>query len=568
LLIMIIAMARPASSANLSAPAAADTAAQVTIPLYAGMGTMNFPVTTSSPRAQKYFDQGLAFAYGFNHDEAERSFGQAARIDPQMAMAYWGIALVLGPNYNQPGDEQRGTRAYKAMQQARTLDGSATAKERDLIAALAQRYGDDGKETPARDQAYANAMRGVAHRYRDDADVQTLFAESLMDVHPWQLWSSDGKPGVDTVEIVSTLESVLRKRPNHIGANHYYIHAIEASGHPSRAMPSADRLAALAPAAGHLVHMPAHIYINTGRFHDAARANENAIRADEAFFTKSNESGVYPIMYYTHNLQFLCYSQMMEGRSRDALASARKLNSHVPLDAVREMPMAEYLLPMPLLVEARFGEWNAIMQEPAPPSDLRYANGMWHYARGLALAATGKLDEAEREREELHKITTAIAPDRLLGSSNQARKVSEVAEAVLAGEIASAKGDHTQATARLADAVRMQDALNYDEPPIWYFPIRETLGAELLAAGQAAQAEADYRSDLKLNPDNPRSLNGLARCLRAEGKTREAAKFEERFKNSWRYADTDPDPIHIGNALPSTGRSAAESGHEILHLNE
>jgi tetratricopeptide (TPR) repeat protein len=562
-LIMLVAIAGPASSANPSPSAAADTAAQVTIPLYSGIGTVNYPVTTNSTRAQKYFDQGLAFAYGFNHDEAELSFRQAARIDPQMAMAYWGIALVLGPNYNQPGDEQRETRAYKAMVQAQALDGSATAKERDLIAALAQRYGDDSKETPARDQAYADAMRSVAHRYPDDADVETLFAESLMDVHPWQLWSLDGKPGVDTIEIVATLESVLKKHPNHIGANHYFIHAIEASGHPSRAMPSANRLAELAPAAGHLVHMPAHIYINTGRFHDAARANENAIRADEAFFAKSNESGVYLIMYYAHNLQFLCYAQMMEGRSRDALVSARKLNSRVPLAAVREMPMAEYLLPISLQVEARFGEWDAIMHEPAPPSDLQYASGMWHYTRGLALAVAGKLNEAEHEREELHKITTAIAPDRVLGTDNQARKVSELAEAVLAGEIASAKGDRTKANARLADAVRMQDALNYDEPPIWYFPTREALGAELLAAGRAAQAEAVYRNDLKLNPGNPRSLNGLARCLRAEGKAREAAKFDDQFKDAWRYADSNPEPIHLGNALPSRERiSAVVPRHE------
>lgn len=521
------------------------TAAQVTIPLYQGMGIVNHPVTTTSPRAQKYFDQGLAFAYGFNHDEAERSFQQAARIDPRMAMAFWGTALVLGPNYNLPGDEQRGMRAWAAIQRARELSGGARAEERDLIAALAQRYGDDGKETPARDQAYADAMRGVAHRYPDDADVQTLFAESLMDLHPWQLWTIEGKPGADTIEIVTTLEAVLKTHPNHIGANHYYIHAVEASADPARAMPSAGRLASLAPAAGHLVHMPAHIYVRTGHFHDSAKTNENAIRADEAFFAISKESGVCPLMYYTHNIHFLCYSQMMEGRSRDALRSARKLEAKVPLQAVREMPMAEMLVPMPLMVEARFGEWDAILKEPAPPKDLPYTSGIWHYARGLAFAGKGRFDEAERERNELHAISAAIPADRPLGTSNTAKQVLEVAAAVLAGEIASAKGNHADAVAKLGDAVRMQDALVYDEPPIWYFPVREELGAELLAAARAPEAEAAYREDLRVNPGNPRSLHGLSQCLRAEGKTDEAAKFENQFKRAWRYADTNPEPIRV-----------------------
>jgi tetratricopeptide (TPR) repeat protein len=561
-LILLAAMASAGSAANSTSEGSADRAAQGTIPLYAGMGSVNYPVTTKSPRAQKYFDQGLAFAYGFNHDEAERSFGQASRIDLQMAMAYWGTALVLGPNYNLPGDAERGARAYRAILRAQALDGSVAANERDLIAALAYRYGDDGKETPARDQAYADAMRGVAHRYPDDADVQVLFAESLMDLHPWQLWSSDGKPNFDTVEIVATLEAVLKKHPNHLGANHYYIHAVEASNDPARALLSANRLAALAPAAGHLVHMPAHTYIRTGRYHAATVTNENAIKVDEEFFAKSEEGGVYPIMYYSHNIHFLCYAQMMEGRSHDALASARKLNSRVTVAAVREMPMAEYLLPTPLLVEARFGEWDAIMQEPAPPSDLSYASGVWHYTRGLAFAATGKLDQADLEHGELHKITMAIPADRILGTSNNAQKVSELAEAVLAGEIASARSNQTEAIARLSDAVRMQDALVYDEPPIWYFPVREALGAQLIAAGRATQAEAVYRSDLKINPGNPRSLHGLARSLRAEGRKYEAAEYENQFERAWHYADVAPEPVPYRNALNSDkpARSSEDPG--------
>lgn len=527
------------------------------VPLYKAIGAVDFPVATKSRNAQDYFNQGLAFAYGFNHDEAELSFRRAAQIDPKLAMAYWGIALVLGPNYNLPGDQDRGIRAYKAMERARAL-GGGTARERDLIEALAHRYGDDGKETPARDQAYADAMRAVAHRYPGDADVQALFAESLMDLHPWQLWSDDGKPNVDTIEIVSTLEAVLKTHPEHLGANHYYIHAVEASPHPERALPSAGRLASLAPALGHLVHMPAHIYIRTGRYHAAALANEDAIRADEAFFAASNEGGVYPLMYYTHNLQFLCYVLMMEGRSREALASARKLNQRVTAAAVREMPMAEFLLPMPLFVEDRFGQWDAVMQEPEPPADLAYASAIWHYSRGLALAARGHLDRARAERDRLHKIVVSIDPSRILGTSNNERKVCELAEAILEGEIAAAGGDRAPAIARLTAAVAVQDTLIYDEPPIWYFPVREALGAELIAAGKPAPAEAVYRKDLKLNPENPRSLDGLAQALRAQGRSDEARQYERRFKSAWRYADAPPAPAHGDSGAISSGKPAID----------
>ncbi len=307
------------ATAILIGAAISQSAVAGEVPLYSGLGPVHHPVTTSSPLAQKYFDQGLAFTYGFNHDEAELSFEQAAKLDPKMAMAPWGIALVLGPNYNLPEDAQRGRKAYVAVRRARSLEANATPEERDLIEALMNRYGSDGNGSPALDEAYANAMRTVAHRYPDDLDVQTLFAESLMDLHPWQLWSLDGKPGPDTLEIVATLEEVLKRDPNHLGANHYYIHAVEASPDPSRAMASADRLAALAPGAGHLVHMPAHIYVRTGRFHDSAATNENAIKVDDAFLGKTGERGVYRLMYRTHNFLFLCYSQMMEGRSVDAL---------------------------------------------------------------------------------------------------------------------------------------------------------------------------------------------------------------------------------------------------------
>ncbi len=527
---------RGGTAANTGAPA---------MPLYKGLGAVHHPVTTSSPLAQKYFDQGLAFAYGFNHQEAEQSFAQAARIDPRMAMAYWGIALVLGPNYNLPQDQEAARKVGVAIGNARKLESAATPEERDLIEALAHRYGNDGIGSPARDQAYAGAMRAVAHRYPDDLDVQTLFAESLMDLHPWQLWSIDGKPGPDTAEIVATLETVLKKDPNHIGANHYYIHAVEASRDPARATPSAERLGALAPAAGHLVHMPAHIYVRTGRFHDAAQANVRAIKADQDFFAASKEGGVYPLVYYTHDIHFLCYAQMTEGRRRDALGSARLLETKVPLGAVREMPMAEFLVPMPYFAEARFGMWDAILKEPAPPKDLPFTLAMWHYARGLAFSATHKFEQAAQEQRELEAAVAAIPPDRPLGTSNRAKDVAQLAVAVLKGERAAATGDHAGAAAELTRAVRMQDALVYEEPPIWYFPVRESLGAELRAAGRVQEAEAVYREDLRINPGNPRSLWGLAQCLRAEGKTQEAAAVEKRFRKAWRYADSDPAPPQL-----------------------
>jgi tetratricopeptide (TPR) repeat protein len=543
-LMAVIVVIAGLALAQSSSPQDKDAAREAgSMPLYKGLGRVHHPVTTSSPLAQKYFDQGLAFAYGFNHQEAEHSFEQAARVDPHMAMAYWGSALVLGPNYNLPQGENTAKKVRAALESARKAESGATAEERDLIDALSRRYGSDGVGSPAADQAYANAMRAVAHRYPDDLDVQTLFAESLMDLHPWQLWSRDGKPGPDTLEIVTTLEMVLKKDPDHIGANHYYIHAVEASADPARGTPSAERLGALAPAAGHLVHMPAHIYIRTGRFHDAAQANVRAIKADQDFFAASNETGVYPLVYYTHNIHFLCYSQMTEGRGREALLSARLLETKVPLDAVREMPMAEFLVPMPYFTEARFGMWDAILKEPAPPKDLPFTTAMWHYARGLAFSARHDFDKAAQEQKELDAAVAALPPERPIGTSNRAKAVAQVATAALDGEIAIAKGNPAEAIAQLTDAVRRQDALIYEEPPIWYYPVRESLGAELMAVGRTQEAEAVYREDLRINPGNPRSLWGLERCLRAEGKTKEAAKVAKQFRKAWRYADSDPAPL-------------------------
>ena len=554
-IIVTSAIAPTASSLGATTPAPAQsTAASAkpdTIPLYPGLGPVHHPVTTASPLAQKYFDQGLAFTYGFNHYEAELSFQQAAKIDPRMAMAYWGMALVLGPNYNMPGDSDRNRRARETVAYAKTLEPGASSEERDLINALAQRYAANGSTSPASDRAYAAAMRKVAHKYPTDPDVQTLFAESLMDLHPWRLWSSDGKPGPDTIEIVTTLEAVLKQAPDNIGANHYYIHAVEASSDPGRALPSAKRLGTLAPGAGHLVHMPSHIYIRTGQYHAAAEANARAIKVDQAFLAKSKEKGIYPLMYYTHNVHFLCFAQMIEGRKLDALKSARLLETMISPAEVRAMPMAEFLVPMPYFVEARFGMWDEALKEPSPPKDLVFSVAMWHYARTLAYVARRDRSAAAREQRQLEAAVAAIPPDRPLGTSNKALDVAKIAAAVSSGEIAAGRGNRKLAVAQLTDAVRLEDALNYEEPPMWYYPVRESLGGQLLAMGRAQQAETVYRDDLKKNPGNPRSLYGLAQCLSKEGKSEEAALAREQFRKAWRYADSEPLPPPEAKSIAS-----------------
>jgi tetratricopeptide (TPR) repeat protein len=495
--------------------------------------------------AQKYFDQGLAFDYGFNHDEAYQSFAAAAALDPNMAMANWGIALVLGPNYNLPGNDERMKIAYGAIQRAQSQEGSASPEEKALIEALAKRYGPDGKQTPERETAYADAMRAVARKYPDDPDVQTLFAESLMDLHPWELWSHDGQPGPQTLELVATLERTLQKYPYHLGANHYYIHAVEASPHPERALASARRLAALAPTQGHLVHMPSHIYVRTGMYHDASNANEAAIKTDQYFLAKSHEAGVYPVMYATHNFDFLLYGEMMEGRKHDAIKTARDLKDAVPADVVKAMPMGEVMWPKPYFAMARFGAWDEILAEPTPTKELAYTNAMWHYARGLAFAAKGKFDDAAAERKALDASAASVSADLDTGPNNKARDVAKLASTILAGTIASDRGDHSEAIRDFTEAVKEQDALGYNEPPSWYYPSRESLGAELLADKKVSVAEAVYRDDLKRNPENPRSLYGLAECLRADGKADEAAKVQNRFTKAWSHSDVTLAPVTV-----------------------
>jgi tetratricopeptide (TPR) repeat protein len=505
-------------------------------PLFTNLGDHHHPVSCTAD-AQVYFDQGLRLVYGFNHDEAVRAFEEAARRDPSCAMAFWGVALALGPNINLPLDGERAAAAHQAMQHATALAPHATPAEQAYIGALATRYSDDpNADRAALDRGYADAMREVAHRHPDDTDAATLFAESLMDLRPWDLWSADGQPRPDTPEIVATLEGVLQKDPTHPGANHYYIHAVEASPHPERALPSAERLGGLMPGAGHIVHMPSHIYIRTGDYAAAADANQRAIAVDEQYIAAVQPGGVYPMMYYPHNIHFLSAAASMEGRSADAIGAARKLAAKIPPAMVREMPMVEYFMPWPYFMLARFGRWQELLAEPAPAADLPYVTAMWHYARGLAFAATDHIPDAEREERDLRDLQQQIPPDRALGDNQRAGQQLRLASLVLGGEIAARQGHCERALPKLEEAVAVQDGLPYMEPPPWYYPVRETLGAVLLQCGRPAAAADVFRDDLRQHPNNGWALYGLARAQRAQ-RDPGAAKTLTQYRVAWRNAD-------------------------------
>jgi tetratricopeptide (TPR) repeat protein len=521
---------------HVATPPAAASAPAPPPPLFTDLGSHHHP-TSCTPQAQAYFDQGLRLIYGFNHDEAVRAFNEAARLDPDCAMAYWGVALAFGPNINLPLDAERAQSAHDALQRAVAAAPKASAAEQAYIAALAKRYSDDpNADRKALDRAYADAMRQVAKQYPDDPDAATLFAEALMDLRPWDLWSADGQPRPETPEIVATLEAVIQAHPTHPGANHYYIHAIEASTQPEKGLPSAERLHSLVPGAGHLVHMPSHIYIRTGRYADAAEANRRAIAADERYIAAAQPVGVYPMMYYPHNIHFLWAAATMDGRSAEALQAARQVAANVPPEMARQMPMLEYFMPTPYFALARFGRWAEILAEPAPPDDLLFATAMWHYARGLAYAATGRSADAEREAAALKSLAERIPPDRILGDNQPAGLQLRLASLLLAGEIAARRGDCEAAFPKLEEAVSVQDGMPYMEPPPWYFPSRQALGAVFLQCGRPDAAAVVFRDDLERNPNNGWALFGLSQALRAQ-EDPAAAQTEAQFRKAWSGAD-------------------------------
>ncbi len=483
-------------------------------PLMPGLGEMDHQVTTSDPLAQQYFNQGLRLLFAFNHDEAIRAFRAAETIDPDCAMAQWGIALALGPNYNLEADPERTEAAYLALRKAQQLVARATPAEQAYVAALSKRYDEDaGADRKVLDKAYAEAMLDMASKYPEDLDAAVLSAEAMMQLRPWDLWTADGgTPLPGTNEIVATLEAVIAKNPKHTGANHYHIHACEASQQPERALPSARRLAELAPGSGHLVHMPSHIYFRLGMYDDAVKANQQAVVVDEAYIDKEKPTGAYPMMYYPHNIHFLWAALSMEGRSKEAIAAAARLGEKLSAEMAKEMAMVEYFLPVHLYALVRFEKWDEILEVPAFPEEFTFAGGMWHYARGKALAAKGQSDAAERELAALEKKLADTPQDFLLMRHSAARLLG-IAANDLAATLAAGSGQTSDAIAKLRVAVLLQDQLLYDEPPPWYYPEREALGRMLLAAGKPAEAEAVFREDLQRNPHSGWALYGLQKSL-------------------------------------------------------
>lgn len=515
------------------------TATAPVAPALTGLSDLHHAVTTSSPASQQFFDQGLRLAYGFNHSEAIRAFKEAARLDPRNAMAWWGVAYALGPNLNLPMVPEATGPAWDALQKALALRDGASPAERDYIDALAKRYANPAPEDrSALDRAFAEAMRDVAAKHPADPDAATIYADALMNLSPWNYWYADGSPGPNAQVIVDTLENVLRRHPDHIGALHLHIHAVEAVD-GKRAEVSADRLLKLAPAAGHLVHMPSHIYMKIGRYADAAASNVLADAADDAYVAQCNAQGLYPLFYHRHNQHFLTWAAMFQGRSAAAMEAGRKISKGVEPHMIAG-PFSEtlqHLMAQPLYVMVRFGQWDGILAEPQPPAEYGFMTAIWHYARGMAYRQTGSLKQARNELAAVERAATGKdMADKLVGFA-PAPQVLAIAAEVLAADIASARGDRAEAIARLEKAVRIQDGFLYNEPPDWYFPVRHYLGAELLDAGHPAEAETVYWQDLARNPANGYALLGLQRAQAAQGKTAQAAATGERLATAWRDAD-------------------------------
>jgi tetratricopeptide (TPR) repeat protein len=511
-----------------------------------GLGQHYHMISTKNPDAQRFFDQGLTLVFAFNHEEAARAFRRAAELDPQSAMAFWGVALALGPCINLDVDPPHEKAAYEAVQNALLLAPRATEGERAYIQALSKRYSTDPKvDLRKLDAQYANAMRELHKHYPDDLDAATLYAESLMDLHPWKQWTLEGRPAEGTEEIIAVLESVLRRDPNHLGANHYYIHATESSPHPQWALASAKRLETLAPRAGHLVHMPAHTYMRVGDYAAAARSNALAAEADRAYLRESKTSGsMYGMMYYCHNLHFLAASYSMSGDFAQAKQAADEVAAHAGA-MLHDMPMAETYVPYPTFVLVRFHRWDDVLKLTAPDPSMAMTNAFWHFARGSAFAAKGQIVNAEAERQILATARKETPADvEFSFSFNKARSFLDLAENILDARVAAAKGDHTQAISYWEKAVEVQDKLYYGEPPEWFYPVRESLGAALLLNGKPDRAEAVFRADLEQYPRNPRSLFGLFKTLEAQHKTEGVEEVRREFDAAWKNADG---PLRLGD---------------------
>ncbi len=502
-----------------------------TVPLYDNLGTHAVPITTTSDLAQQYFNQGVRLTYGFNHGEAIRAFREAARLDTTCAMCYWGIANAYGPNINLPMDSASSVLAYEALQEALARRQHASPREQAYIDAMANRYALPPPDDRAPlDTAYAKAMGEIAAAYPEDLEAATLYAEALMDLSPWYYWE-DGEPRPDTPTILASLERVIEANPNHPGACHFYIHAVEAA-QPEKAVPCADRLAGLMPGAGHIVHMPAHIYIRVGRWNDAIEANHHATHTDETYIADQRPTGAYPLGYYPHNYHFLAFAASMAGRAEEAINAARGASERMPLEGAMLTHELEGIVPYHTLTLVRFGRWDEVLQQPLPDPVLDYASGLTHYARGVAFAATEQFDQAEAALDSVRARVALVEKD-------PGHTVLQIAEKALEGEIAGRRGDVEASITAFRAATDLEDGLIYIEPPFWYYPMRHSLGAMLLEAGRPEEAEQAYREDLERFPANGWSLYGLAQSLRAQGRDAEAAEVDAVLAESWEKADVD-----------------------------
>jgi tetratricopeptide (TPR) repeat protein len=504
--------------------------------LHPGLGNYHHPITTKNPEAQTYFNQGLTLLYSFNHDEAARYFRRAAELDPAAAMPYWGLALSIGPNYNDTTvDENRAKATYDAVQRAVERASKASAREQDYIRALAKRYPSSNAKSDWKQfhLDYSNAMREVVKKYPDDLDATTMFAESLMMLRPWQLWTLDGKPASGTLKLVAVLESVLKRSPDHPGANHFYIHAVEASPNLERAIPSALRLMTLIPGAGHLLHMPGHIFLQTGDYELAAKTNVNAAAADKAFVQRTGATGIYPLMYWTHNIHFISYARAQQGRYDEAKQAAQEMAQNVG-DADLQMQMLEGFHLYPLMIDLRFHRWDDILQAPAPRPERKLHRTFWQYVRAMALAGQGKLNEAAAERKQFESLRKVIPTESQFLLNNKSADILALAAATLDAQLASARGENEKSIQKWRRAVKLESRIQYDEPPAWFYPVRQSLAVALLRNGRAKEAEAVFRGAIQKGPRDGRLLFGLWQSLMAQKRDNEAALVEQQFNAAWK----------------------------------
>ena len=525
---------------------AAAKAQKLPAPFFDHIGDYHHRVTTRSSQAQRYFDQGLTLCYAFNHKEAIRSFEAVTKLDPACAMGHWGVAYAHGPHVNKPMTREENDRAWSAAQQALAGKAQASPKEQAFIEAIAKRYqAQFAEDRSSLDKAYADAMREVVKKYPDDLDAHTLFAEALMDTMPWDYWAKDRSPKPETEEALAALRFVITRNADHPGANHFYIHAVEAGPNPELGLPSADRLANFTAQAGHLVHMPSHIYIRVGQYHDAVEANERAVKADFSYIRHCRAQGFYPGVYYPHNLHFLWWAQMFEGRSADALRTANKVIEYAQDKICGPTPVLEAprFRHLPWLIKARFGQWDDLLRlrQPAATNDYLVDRVMWHFVRGLALVARDQADDAAREHALLTKLVHSDEAKKLDNPHFPASSILLVADHLLAGKVAEGRGEMTQAIAHLEDALSAEVSLPYMEPSYWPYPTRPTLGATVLRAGDAPKAEQIFRDDLKRNPRNGWGLLGLEQSLRAQGKTESADLVRNEFEKAWKFSDVKLD---------------------------